>query len=211
MRRFTERAVVLCGALSCVESFSSHGSFSAASCTADHDLSAFVAQPRNLWARQNDEHRRRGRRKCGFVLSLSESNDEEKDADSGLAPLFPELTNQEPPRQTSSYDEAADALQSLQRGRPSAGERGERALSASDEIRNAMASGGLESAAKAIQKAMSKGGDWYDREADALRDNGDMAAQGLDTNKEVGQNEEGGSPLTNLDFLLGRLDENNGE
>ena len=145
-----------------------------------------------------------------FSLQSSDSNDEEKDFSSS-SPLFPELTNQEPPRQTSSYDEAADALQSLQRGRPSAGERGERALSASDEIRNAMASGGLESAAKAIQKAMSKGGDWYDGEADALRDNGDMAVRGLDTNEEVGQNEEGGPPLTNLDFLLERLDENHGE
>ena len=210
MRRFTGRASVLCGALSCVDSFSSHRSFSAASCTAGHDLSAFVVKTRNLWARQSD-NRRRGRRKCGFVLSLSDSTDEEKDAGVGPVPLFPELAKQEPPRQTSSYDDAADALQSLRRGRPSAGERGERALSASDEIRNAMTSGGLESAAKAIQKAMSKGGDWYDGEADALRDNEDMAVQGLDTNDGVDQNEEGESPLTNLDFLLGRLDENDDE
>ena len=142
---------------------------------------------------------------------LSDSNDGEKDAGAELAPLFPELANSEPLQQTSSYDEAADALQSLRRGRPSAGERGERALSASDEIRNAMASGGLESAAKAIQKAMSKGGDWYDGEADALRDNEDMAAQGLDTDGAVYGNEEERSQLANLDFLLGRLDENHGE
>ena len=210
MRRFIGRVSILCGALSCVDSFSSHLSFSATSCTAGHDLSAFVVQPRTLWARQNDNKKRR-RRKCGFVLSLSDSNDGEKDAGAELAPLFPELANSEPLQQTSSYDEAADALQSLRRGRPSAGERGERALSASDEIRNAMASGGLESAAKAIQKAMSKGGDWYDGEADALRDNEDMAAQGLDTDGAVYGNEEERSQLANLDFLLGRLDENHGE
>ena len=93
---------------------------------------------------------------CNFSLQSSDSNDEEKDFSSST-PLFPELANPEPPQQTSSYDQAADALQNLRRGRPSAGERGERALGASDEIRNAMASGGLEGAARAIQKAMSKG------------------------------------------------------
>ena len=148
-------------------------------------------------------------------MSSSDSNDEEKDS-SRLTPLFPELANPEPPQQTSSYDEAADALQNLRRGRPSAGERGERALGASDEIRNAMASGGLEGAARAIQKAMSKGGDWYDGEAEdrfsELRGDEDMAArQGLDKGGAADRNAEEGSPLTNLDFLLGKLDENKDE
>lgn len=150
-----------------------------------------------------------------MVLSLSNSNAEEKDSNS-LKPLFPELANPEPPPQTSSYDEAADAIQNLRRGRPSAGERGERALGASDEIRNAMASGGLEGAARAIQKAMSKGGDWYDGDAEdsaisGLRGDEDIAAQGLDEGGAADRNAEEGSPLTNLDFLLGRLDENSDE
>ena len=144
-----------------------------------------------------------------MVLSLSNSNAEEKDS-SSLTPLFPELANPEPPPQTSSYDEAADALQNLRRGQPSAGEPGERALGTSDEIRNAMASGGLEGAARAIQKAMSKGGDWYDAETEdnisEVRGDEDMSAQEAD-----GHNAEEGSPLTNLDFLLGRLDENSDE
>ena len=151
----------------------------------------------------------------GFSLSSTDSNAEEKDS-SRLTPLFPELANPEPPPQTSSYDEAADAIQNLRRGRPSAGERGERALGASDEIRNAMASGGLEGAARAIQKAMSKGGDWYDGEAEdsaisELRGDEDMSAQGLDTDDAAGRNADEGSPLANLDFLLGRLDENSDE
>ena len=150
-----------------------------------------------------------------MVLSLSNSNAEEKDSNS-LKPLYPELANPEPPPQTSSYDEAADAIQNLRRGRPSAGERGERALGASDEIRNAMASGGLEGAARAIQKAMSKGGDWYDGDAEdsaisGLRGDEDIAAQGLDEGGAADRNAEEGSPLTNLDFLLGRLDENSDE
>ena len=79
-----------------------------------------------------------------------------------------------------------------------------------------MASGGLEGAARAIQKAMSKGGDWYDGEADdnisALSEDDDMPSQGFDTNgDELNRDEEGISPLTNLDFLLGKLDKNNGE
>ena len=147
-----------------------------------------------------------------MVSSLSNSNAEEKDSNS-LKPLFPELANPEP--QTSSYDEAADALHNLRRGRPSAGERGERALGASDEIRNAMATGGLEGAARAIQKAMSKGGDWYDGETEdnisELRGDEDMSGQGLDADDAAGRNADEGSPLANLDFLLGRIDENSDE
>lgn len=78
-----------------------------------------------------------------------------------------------------------------------------------------MASGGLEGAARAIQKAMSKGGDWYDGEAEdnisEMRGHEDMPTQGLDVEDEPDRNEEGISPLTNLDFLLGKLDENNDE
>lgn len=209
MRRCIGRASVLCGAVSVVDSFYSY----LPACTAGHRSAFVLQQPHHFLTCRKKNRGRWGAIKCGLALSSPGSNEKEKDA--GQTPLFPELANPEPPQQSSTYDEAADALQHLRRGRPStAGASGERALSASDEIRNAMASGGLEGAARAIQKVMGKGGDWYDGEVDdnVSEFSGDeVVIRGQDTGRAVDRKEGGESPLTNLDFLLGKLDDNNNE
>ena len=160
------------------------------------------------------------------------SSDADIDNDGGPTPLFPELANPSPLPPPQSYGEAADALQNRRRGLPSSssgGKSGERALSTSEEIRNALegdGGGGLAAAAMAIRKAMSPGGEWYDPDAD---DNGDADVEGGSKRKKISdllglgegmgktldgavpadENDEMGSSsqLTNLDFLLGKIGE----
>mmetsp|Transcript_29807 Transcript_29807/g.69952 ORF Transcript_29807/g.69952 Transcript_29807/m.69952 type:complete len:235 (-) Transcript_29807:83-787(-) len=169
-----------------------------------------------------------------MVLSSSaddevNSSDADIDNDGGPMPLFPELANPSPLPPPQSYDDAVDALQNRRRGSPSSsagGQSSERALSTSEEIRNALdgdGGGGLAAAAMAIRKAMSPGGEWYDPDAD---DNGDedaddeeectsnldlLLGEDADTNMDRAVPDENdemdSSPLTNLDYLLGKLGE----
>lgn len=178
---------------------------------------------------------------CKVLSSSADDEDISSDVDidnndAGPTPLFPELANPpEPLPPPQSYGEAADALQNRSWGPPSSssgGKSGERALSTSEEIRNALegdGGGGLAAAAMAIRKAMSPGGEWYDPDAD---DNGDAdVEEGSKRNKisdllglgeGMGKTLDGdipdekdemdsSSPLTNLDFLLDKLGERNND
>ena len=175
-----------------------------------------------------------GATKCIRSVVVSSSADDEVDSsdadidnDRGPMPLFPELANPSPLPPPQSYDDAVDALQNRRRGSPfssAGGQSSERALSTSEEIRNALdgdGGGGLAAAAMAIRKAMSPGGEWYDPDAD---ENGDEDADGeeentsnnildflleedADTNMDRAVQMGSSSQLTNLDFLLGKLGE----
>ena len=169
-----------------------------------------------------------------MVLSSSaddevNSSDADIDNDGGPMPLFPELANPSPLPPPQSYGEAADALQNRRRGLPfssAGGQSSERALSTSEEIRNALdgdGGGGLAAAAMAIRKAMSPGGEWYDPDADGgdedveggskrnkisdLLGLGEGMGKTLDGDIPDEKDEDSSSPLTNLDFLLGKLGE----
>ena len=179
----------------------------------------------------------------GSMVVSSSVNDEVNGSDAdtnignnggGPTPLFPELANSGPLPPPQSYGEAADALQNRRWGPPSSssgGKSGERALSTSEEIRNALegdGGGGLAGAAMAIRKAMSPGGEWYDPDADV----GDEDIEGgskrnkisdlLGLEEGMGTTLDGdipdekdemdsSSPLTNLDFLLDKLGERNND
>ena len=172
---------------------------------------------------------------CIFVSSSAndDGNGGDVDAhignnDGGPTPLFPELANPAPLPPPQSYDDAADALQNRRRGPTSSiveGQSGERALSTSEEIRNALEAdggGGLAAAAMAIRKAMSPDGDWYNaaddgHEADvaveSIRDKildfllGEGVDPTMDSTPDANDELGSSSPLTNLDFLLGKLGE----
>ena len=175
------------------------------------------------------------------IVVSSSANDENNGGDTdtnmdsnggGLTPLFPELISPDPLQAPQSYDDAADALQNRRRGPPSSsgGQSGERALSTSEEIRNALegdGGGGLAAAAMAIRKAMSPGGDWYntadggdkddvavERKRDKILDF--LLGEDADTNVDRAVPDEkdelgSSSQLTNLDYLLGKIGERKDE
>jgi len=128
----------------------------------------------------------------------SAATDSPNDTENNLPPqqpLFPDLSPPPPPppppEESSSYDDAADALLGGK------GRSGERALSSSDQVRDALESGGVMEALEAIARARQRGGDWYQE--------GNDDDVGNDTGGR--DDDEAASDMANLEYLLGRIKE----
>lgn len=155
----------------------------------------------------------------------TDESDKSAPAKKRLEPLFPDLAPPEIPSvskiQSSSYDDAADALL---RGRRKGGER---ALSSSDQVRDALESGGVMEALAAIANAREKGGDWYQGdESNAGREDtvedtiGDVENTNSDSDTSINPGtdslsgetgaDDAASDLASIDYLLDRIKNKSG-
>eukprot|EP00567_Pseudictyota_dubia_P006887 CAMPEP_0197453554 /NCGR_PEP_ID=MMETSP1175-20131217/35268_1 /TAXON_ID=1003142 /ORGANISM="Triceratium dubium, Strain CCMP147" /LENGTH=208 /DNA_ID=CAMNT_0042986877 /DNA_START=126 /DNA_END=752 /DNA_ORIENTATION=+ len=160
----------------------------------------------NVWKR-----RRRHRSELfPFGASLNGEGNDDKDGDRKEAPeaklmrpLFPELAAPPP----SSYDDAADALQSSHGGTSPSNDDG-RPLSASERIRSAVEGGDIFGAIKEIARARRPGGDWDD---DGRGARSPEAGNGYTPSMEDGIDAAATPDLASLDYLLEKLKDGQGD